>query len=146
MGGVDPLPIFSAASSTTAMQRLRSFRRRPGSGTIGQLQPYGNAADSSHTMARSLRSRRSTNKVTGDHGAGEARRRASVLTAGLGCMRWLANQQVQLGNIETGLAIVLPRQLKRAESILVGSKGAIDPLIQIDQAALNHEEDQRRFW
>jgi hypothetical protein len=37
-----------------------------------------------------------------------------------------ANQQVQLARIATGLAIVLPAQLEKGESVLVGTKGATD--------------------
>ena len=58
----------------------------------------------------------------------------------------LAKQPVQLTHIQTGLAIVLPSQLEQGESILVGRKSTVDPLVQIDEAALNYEEDQRRFW
>jgi len=34
-------------------------------GAFGQLEPYGKAADSSHTMAQSLRSGRSTSQFSG---------------------------------------------------------------------------------
>ena len=61
-------------------------------------------------------------------------------------VRWLTNQQVQLADIQTSLAIVFPSQLKRTEPVLVGGKGAVDLLVQIDEAALDHEEDQRGFW
>src|SRR5207249_11898539 len=58
----------------------------------------------------------------------------------------LANQQVHLTHIETRLAIVLPSQLEKGESILVGSKATVHRLVQIDEAALDHEKDQRWFW
>jgi len=58
----------------------------------------------------------------------------------------LTNQQVQLARIETGLAIVLPGQLEKRESILVGSYAAVDRLVQVDEAALDHKHDQGWFW
>ena len=50
------------------------------------------------------------------------------------------NERVQLSRIQTGFAIVLPAQLEKRESILVGSKATIHRLIQIDEAALNDEQ------
>jgi len=44
----------------------------------------------------------------------------------------LANQQIQLAHIQTGLSIVLPTQFQNTESILVGSEAAILRLVQID--------------
>ena len=57
----------------------------------------------------------------------------------------LANEQVQLAGIQTSLAIILASQLKRRKSVLVGCKGPVDPFVQIDEASLHHEQDQRRF-
>src|SRR5438067_12082712 len=57
-----------------------------------------------------------------------------------------AHEQVKLARIQTGFAIVLPRQLQSGEPILVGRKTAIHRLVQIDQAALAYEQDQCRFW
>jgi hypothetical protein len=48
----------------------------------------------------------------------------------------LANEKVQLAHIEAGLAIVLPTQLQKGESILVGSKATVDRLVQIDETAV----------
>lgn len=50
-------------------------------------------------------------------------------------MPQLANQQVQLAHIETGLAIVFPGQLENGESILVGSKATVQA---------NRRDDGRR--
>src|SRR6266568_623842 len=50
------------------------------------------------------------------------------------------NECVQLRYIQAGLAIVLPCQLEKSESILVGSNRAIHRLIQIDEASLNDEQ------
>ena len=55
--------------------------------------------------------------------------------------RQLANKQVQLAYLQTGLAIVLPSQLESGEPILIGSEAAVDRLVQIDQAALDYEKD-----
>src|SRR5947208_7953670 len=57
-----------------------------------------------------------------------------------------ANEQIQLAHVETGLAVVLPGQLEKSESILVGSKATIHRSVQIDEAACNHEHGQHRFW
>src|SRR5437660_9161398 len=51
-----------------------------------------------------------------------------------------AHEQVKLARIQTGLAIVLPRQLEKRESIFVGSKTTIHRFVQIDQAASNYEQ------
>src|SRR5262245_8370295 len=55
----------------------------------------------------------------------------------------LANQQLQLAYIETSLAIILPSELQKGESVIVGSKATVDRRVQIDETALDHEEDQR---
>jgi hypothetical protein len=57
-----------------------------------------------------------------------------------------AHEQVKLARIQTGLAIVLPRQLEKSESTLVGSKATIHRFIQIDEAASNHEQGHHRLW
>src|SRR5882762_3868784 len=63
------------------------------------------------------------------------------------CIKWcLAHEQIQLARIETGLAIVLPRQLEKRESILVGGKATIHCFVQIDEAAFDHEHGHHRFW
>src|SRR5438477_3561466 len=70
----------------------------------------------------------------------------------VGCTPWfdrvrqLANQQVQLARIETGLAIVLPAQLKKREAVLIGAKTTVDRLGQINEAALDGEKYQHGFW
>jgi predicted LPLAT superfamily acyltransferase len=58
----------------------------------------------------------------------------------VGCNRLLdhhvphaANQLVQLARIATCLAIILPAQLEKGESVLVGTKGATDRLVQINE-------------
>jgi hypothetical protein len=38
------------------------------------------------------------------------------------------NQRVQRARIKTGLAVVLPAQLKEGESVLVGAKATVDRL------------------
>ena len=58
----------------------------------------------------------------------------------------LANEQVQLAHIETRLAIVLPSQFEKGESILVGSNSTVGRLVQINEATLDNKHDQRRFW
>ena len=58
----------------------------------------------------------------------------------------LANELVQLAHIETRLALVLPSQFEKRESILVGSNATVSRLVQINEAALNDKHDQRRFW
>ena len=57
-----------------------------------------------------------------------------------------ANQQIKLAHIQTGLTIVLPRQFEKSESILVGRKTTIHRLVQIDEAAFNHEQSDHRPW
>ena len=66
---------------------------------------------------------------------------AQVLSA---CLA-LANEQIQLTHIQAALAIVLPSELEHCESVFVRSKGAGGRLVQIDEAALDHEEYQRGF-
>src|SRR6266542_3527886 len=55
------------------------------------------------------------------------------------------NERVQLSQIETGLAIVLPSQLEKSESILVGSKATIHRFVQVDEAACYHEHRHHRL-
>src|SRR6266404_993083 len=57
-----------------------------------------------------------------------------------------ADEQVKLAHIQTSLAIVLPSQLEKRESILVGSKATIHRLVQIDEAASNHEQRYHGLW
>src|SRR5450432_1491891 len=57
-----------------------------------------------------------------------------------------AHEQVQLAHIQTGLAIVLPSQFEKSESILVGGEVTIRRLVQIDEAASNHEHGYHRLW
>src|SRR5438132_3895873 len=56
------------------------------------------------------------------------------------------NEQVETAHIEAGLAIVLPSQLEKSKSILVGSKATILRLIHIDEAASNHEQCNHGLW
>src|SRR5438270_2497951 len=56
------------------------------------------------------------------------------------------NERVQLRYIQTSLAIVLPSQLEKSESILVGSKTTVHRLVQIDEAAANHEQCNHWLW
>src|SRR5438132_6518469 len=57
-----------------------------------------------------------------------------------------AHEQIKLAHIQTGLAIVLPRQLQSGESVLEGSKATVHRLVQVDQATLDYEKDQRCLW
>jgi hypothetical protein len=68
------------------------------------------------------------------------------LGIGVAANRYLSNEQVQLAWIETRLKVVVSTQLENSESVLVSAKPACDRFLQIDQAALNHEKDQSRFW
>ena len=88
--------------------------------------------------------RRSANEVSGYHGKPPPV--GVLLTAGVGRVPHLANEQVQLASIEAGLAIVLPRQLESRKSILVCSNTTVGRLVQIDEATLNDKQDQCRFW
>ena len=86
------------------------------------------------------------NDAEANLGGSCARQRDLIWWARLANVTGLANQQVYLAHIETGLAIVFSRQLQKGESILVGSKGTVDRLVQIDEAALDDEKNQRWFW
>ena len=59
-------------------------------------------------------------------------------------MLQLANEQVQLARIQARLAIVLPRQFEKGESILVGSKPTAGRFVQINEAPLNDKQSLAR--
>src|SRR5438552_691701 len=58
----------------------------------------------------------------------------------------LAHEQIKLAHIQTDVAIVLPSQLEKSESILVGGKATIHRFVQVDEAASNHEQSNHRLW
>jgi hypothetical protein len=57
----------------------------------------------------------------------------------------LADQLIQLPQIETGLAIVFPRQFQDSESVFVSSEASVLRLVQINQACRDYEEGHHRF-
>src|SRR2546430_2596409 len=57
-----------------------------------------------------------------------------------------AHEQIKLAHIHTSFAIVLPSQLEKRESIFVSGKATIHRLVQIDEAASNHEHGHHRLW
>lgn len=60
-------------------------------------------------------------------------------------MRGLANAKIQLAEIEAHLLIVIACQLKQRKAVLIGRKRATLRLVQVDEAAFDDEEDQRRL-
>src|SRR5437870_3394972 len=46
----------------------------------------------------------------------------------------------------TSSAIILPSQLEKRESIFVSGKATIHRLVQIDEAAVDHEHGHHRLW
>src|SRR5882762_1853371 len=50
---------------------------------------------------------------------------------------YLSHEQVELVRVQTGFAIMFPRQLEKSESVLVCSESTIRRLVEIDEAAFH---------
>ena len=57
----------------------------------------------------------------------------------------LTNEKIQLANVQTRLLVVVARQLKQRETVLVGRKSAAFSFVDVDESAFNDEEDDRRL-
>jgi len=57
----------------------------------------------------------------------------------------LANQQIELVRIKTGISIVLPTQFEKREPVLVSSEATMLRLVQVDEAAFDHEHRYHRL-
>ena len=54
-------------------------------------------------------------------------------------MAILSYQGVELRNVEARIPIVITKYLKNRESIFIGSKFAVDGILEIDQPTFDHE-------